>query len=71
MRNVAAIEKRHEEPDHKLLANIKEGTVYAKATKTIWICRNCGHVVVSETAPEVCPTCLHPKAYFEMLSENF
>lgn len=70
-RNVAAIEKRHEERYLKLLANIKEGTVYAKATKTVWICRNCGHVLVSETAPVSCPTCNHPQSYFEVLAENF
>lgn len=70
-RNVAAIERRHEERYLKLLENIKEGKVYARVTPTVWICRNCGHVVVSETAPEVCPTCFHPQAYFEQLAENY
>ena len=71
MRNVAAIEKRHEERYLKLLANIKEGTVYAKATKTIWICRNCGHLAIGKKPPELCPTCNHAKAYFEIRSENY
>ena len=58
---VAAIEKEHEERYRKLLANIEEG----------WICRNCGHIHVGKTAPEVCPVCAHPKAYFELRAKNY
>ena len=64
--SVAGIEKTHEERYQKLLQNIKDGTVFAKKEKTVWICRNCGHIVDSEKAPEKCPVCSHPQAYFEL-----
>lgn len=68
---VAAIEKRHEERYKALLANVKEENVFKKETPQMWICRNCGHVHYGEEAPEVCPVCAHPRAYFEILKENY
>ncbi len=68
---VAEIEKRHEERYNTLLQLVKEGKVFKKSEKKMWICRNCGHVYVGEKAPEVCPVCNHPKAYFEILNEEF
>ena len=70
-RGVAAIEKRHEERYRALLKNIKEGEVFARGDIKIWECRNCGHIVVSDKAPEVCPVCAHPQAYFEISAENY
>ena len=68
---VAAIEKEHEERYRKLLANIEEGIVFSRDGDMVWICRNCGHIHVGKTAPEVCPVCAHPKAYFELRAENY
>ena len=68
---VAKIEKEHEERYLKLLANINEGVVFSKDGDTIWKCRNCGHIVVGKKAPELCPVCAHPKAYFEVKAENY
>ena len=68
---VAAIEKRHEERYKALLANVKEENVFKKEAPQMWICRNCGHVHYGEEAPEVCPVCAHPRAYFEILKENY
>ncbi|MBQ7957131.1 MAG: rubrerythrin family protein [Clostridia bacterium] len=68
---VAKIEKEHEERYLKLLANIKEGIVFSKDGDAIWKCRNCGHIVVGKAAPELCPVCAHPKAYFEIKAENY
>ena len=68
---VGKIEKRHEERYRTLLENIKEENVFKKETPAMWICRNCGHVHYGEEAPNVCPVCAHPKAYFELLSENY
>ncbi len=68
---VGKIEKEHEERYKALLANIKEGKVFEKAEKTMWVCRNCGHVHFGEKAPEVCPICSHPKAYFELKATNY
>ncbi|MFA6998087.1 MAG: ferritin family protein, partial [Victivallaceae bacterium] len=62
---VAEIEKRHEERYRKLLANIESGEVWVKTGKNRWECRNCGYIHIGEKAPEICPVCLHPKAYFE------
>ena len=70
-RGVAAIEKEHEERYRKLLANIDANEVFAKAGVTVWECRNCGHIVVGTEAPDVCPVCNHPKAYFEVRAENY
>lgn len=70
-RLVAAIEKRHEERYRALLKNIEMQEVFAKSEVKVWECRNCGHIVVGEKAPEVCPTCDHPKSYFEIHVDNF
>jgi len=64
--SVGAIEKEHEERYLKLLKNIDDGKVFARTEKSVWICRNCGHIVDSLTAPEKCPVCAHPQAYFEL-----
>ncbi len=68
---VAAIEKEHEERYRKLLANIEGGVVFSRDGDMVWICRNCGHIHVGKTAPEVCPVCAHPKAYFELRAKNY
>ena len=68
---VAAIEKEHEERYLKLLENIEKEEVFKKNVKTVWICRNCGHIVDSESAPEKCPVCAHPQAYFELRAINY
>lgn len=68
---VAQIEKHHEERYKKLLENIKNEVVFTNETSTKWICRNCGHVHSGEGAPNVCPVCNHPIAYFERLAENY
>ena len=70
-RMVAAIEKTHEERYRKLLANVEMQQVFEKAGEAIWECRNCGHLVMGKKAPEVCPVCTHPKAYFEVRKENY
>ena len=70
-RGVAAIEKRHEERYRALLKNVETKQVFAKSGVTVWECRNCGHVVVSAAAPEVCPVCKHPQAFFEVHKENY
>ena len=68
---VGKIEKEHEERYRKLLDNVEDEVVFSKDGDTIWVCRNCGHVVVGKKAPEVCPVCAHPKSYFEMKAENY
>lgn len=70
-RLVAAVEKHHEERYRKLLHNVEAMEVFARSEVKIWECRKCGHIVVGEKAPEVCPVCAHPKAYFEISAENF
>ena len=70
-RLVAAIEKHHEERYRALLHNVEMAEVFAKSEVKVWECRNCGHIVVSEKAPEVCPTCNHPQSYFEIHAENY
>ena len=70
-RMVGEIEKHHEERFMKLVDNIENNLVFEKGEEKIWICRNCGHVVVGKYAPEVCPVCNHPKSYFELKSENY
>ena len=67
---VAAIEKEHEERYRKLLENIETGIVFSRDGDTIWKCKNCGHIHVGPKAPEVCPVCAHPQAYFEVKAEN-
>ena len=69
--SVGQIEKTHEERYLKLLKNIEDGSVFAKKEKVVWICRNCGHLVDNENAPEKCPVCDHPKAYFELRVINY
>ena len=70
-RGVAAIEKHHEERYRALLKNIEMQQVFAKSEVKVWECRNCGHIVVGTNAPETCPVCNHPQAYFEVCAENF
>ena len=68
---VAAIEKAHEERYRKLLNNIEEGIVFSRDGDKIWQCRNCGHIMVGKSAPDVCPVCDHPQSYFELKAENY
>lgn len=68
---VGAIEKHHEERYLKLVANIEDDLVFKSGEETIWICRNCGHIYVGDTAPLVCPVCAHPQAHFERRSINY
>ncbi len=70
-RLVAAIEKKHEERYRKLMSNLENDEVFAKSEVKIWECRNCGHIIVGTKAPEICPVCAHPKAYFEITAENY
>ena len=70
-RGVGAIEKMHEERYRKLLQNVETAQVFAKSEVKVWECRNCGHIVVGTAAPEVCPVCNHPQAYFEVHEENY
>ena len=70
-RGVAAIEKAHEERYRKLLQNVEAKAVFEKSGVQVWECRNCGHIVVGTKAPEVCPVCNHPQAYFEVRKENY
>ena len=64
-------EKEHEERYRKLLANVENGLVFSKEGDTIWQCSNCGHIVIGKKAPEVCPVCAHPQAYFQVKAENY
>ena len=68
---VAAIEKEHEERYRKLLANVKGKLVFSRDGDCVWQCSNCGHIVVGKAAPEVCPVCAHPQAYFQIKAENY
>lgn len=68
---VAAIEKEHEERYRKLLANVEGKLVFSKEGDAVWQCTNCGHIVVGKSAPEVCPVCAHPQAYFQVKAENY
>ena len=68
---VAKIEKEHEERYRKLLANVENGLVFSREGEMIWQCSNCGHIVIGKKAPEVCPVCSHPKAYFQIKAENY
>ncbi len=70
-RAVAAIEKSHEERYLKLLNNVEMQKVFEKAEETMWICRNCGHLVMGKKAPALCPVCAHPQSYFEVRNENY
>ena len=71
MEGVAAIEKLHEERYLKLLSNIKQDIVFSRDGDTMWQCSNCGHVVIGKKAPEMCPVCNHPQAYFQIKAENY
>ena len=68
---VGKIEKEHEERFKKLLENVEDGKVFEAGEVKIWKCRNCGHIVVGTKAPEICPVCSHPQAYFEIKAENY
>ena len=70
-RGVAAIEKNHEERYRALLSNVEAQEVFKKSEIKVWECRNCGHIVVGPEAPEVCPVCNHPQAYFEVEAKNY
>lgn len=70
-RGVAAIEKRHEERYRALLHNVETAEVFKRSEVKVWECRNCGHIVVGTEAPEICPVCAHPQAYFELHKDNF
>lgn len=68
---VGKIEKEHEARYRTLLENVKQDKVFKKEEKVVWICRNCGHIYEGEKAPELCPVCEHPKAYFELVAKNY
>lgn len=70
-RGVAAIEKTHEERYKKLAENIESGEVFARLDENVWVCRNCGHIHIGKTAPQICPVCAHPQAYFELRNNNY
>lgn len=70
-RGVAAIEKEHEERYRALIGNIEANQVFQRADSQIWECRNCGHVVIGNKAPEICPVCNHRQGYFEIRKENY
>ena len=68
---VGKIEKEHEARYLKLLDNVENGLVFSREGDQIWQCSNCGHIVIGKNAPEVCPVCAHPKAYFQLKAENY
>ncbi len=68
---VGKIEKEHEERYCKLIANVKDGLVFSRDQDMIWQCSNCGHIVIGQKAPEICPVCAHPQAYFQIKAENY
>jgi len=68
---VAAIEKHHEERYRKLLSNVETGVVFSRDGDMIWECSNCGHIVIGKQAPQLCPVCKHPQAYFQLHAENY
>ncbi|MBC8530542.1 rubrerythrin [Gehongia tenuis] len=68
---VAAIERSHEERYKALLKNVEEGKVFTREGEMVWICANCGHIHVGKEAPETCPVCAHPKAYFQLRATNY
>ena len=70
-REIAVAEKGHEERYRAFVKNIEEGKVFKKDVETVWQCRNCGYVHVGTEAPEICPACLHPQAYFEVKKNNY
>ena len=68
---IGEVEKHHEERYRALIKNLEEGKVFKKDGVVVWKCRNCGHIHVGTEGPEICPTCKHPKAYFELQAENY
>ena len=68
---VGQIEKEHEERYRKLLSNVENGLVFSRDGEAIWQCANCGHIVIGKKAPEICPVCKHPKAYFQIKATNY
>ncbi len=70
-RMVGDIEKTHEERYRKLITNIEQGLVFSRDGDTVWICLNCGHIVIGQKAPAVCPVCAHPQSYFEIRAANY
>ena len=70
-RMVGAIEKHHEERYKKLVGNLEGGIVFSRDDERIWMCRNCGHIVVGKFAPKVCPVCNHPQSFFEIDAQNY
>ena len=70
-RNIAEVEKHHEERYRKLLENVENGEVFKKGSIVIWKCRNCGHIVVGTKAPDICPVCKHPQSYFQIEAQNY
>ncbi|SKA86606.1 Rubrerythrin [Clostridium sp. USBA 49] len=70
-RKIAEVEKHHEDRYRKLLSNVENDKVFKKETSTLWKCGNCGYIFEGEEAPKVCPACLHPQGYFELLADNF
>jgi rubrerythrin len=70
-REISQVEAHHEDRFNRLLANVKSGTVFKKAEKTRWLCRNCGYVHEGTSAPKTCPACKHPQAYYELLCEGY
>ena len=68
---VGKIEKEHEERYRKLLANVEGQLVFSREGDCIWECANCGHIVIGKKAPEMCPVCKHPKAFFQIKAENY
>ncbi|MBW2615898.1 MAG: rubrerythrin family protein [Deltaproteobacteria bacterium] len=69
--SIAVAEKQHEKRYNDLAANIEAGSVFKRDTEVVWRCRNCGYLHVGKEAPEECPACAHPQAYFELLGENY
>ncbi len=70
-RAVAAIERYHEERYRRLLQNIEEGIVFSRDGDRVWVCRNCGHIVIGPKAPAACPVCAHPQSFFELRADNY
>lgn len=70
-RRVSDVERQHEERYRKLLKNVEDSVVFSRDEDMIWMCRNCGHVVVGKKAPQVCPVCNHPQSYFEIKAQNY
>lgn len=70
-RAVADIERLHEERYRRLLQNIEDGIVFSRDGNRVWVCRNCGHIVIGPKAPAACPVCAHPQSFFELRADNY